>query len=175
MARRADRLQHYPKRLERPFRSIRTSITEAGQAPTSAVSAVARPLWTISSATPGQRCPAFQARAGFPGFPSLKVSSLVVERQYRVWQNCLLQMLRNTSRRNRDRARYHHGRALLAWAILMPPAFLWLGVILEQRRRRWAPNWCGCPSSARHILRRAANKAFIGIVLAGAATLRPRK
>jgi hypothetical protein len=26
--------------------------------------------------------------------------------------------------------------ALLAWAILAPPAFLWLGVILEQRRRR---------------------------------------
>jgi hypothetical protein len=26
--------------------------------------------------------------------------------------------------------------ALLAWAILAPPAFLWLGVMLEQRRRR---------------------------------------
>jgi hypothetical protein len=26
--------------------------------------------------------------------------------------------------------------ALLAWAILAPPAFLWLGVILEQRRWR---------------------------------------
>jgi hypothetical protein len=25
---------------------------------------------------------------------------------------------------------------LLVWAILTPPAFLWLGVILEQRRRR---------------------------------------
>ncbi len=27
--------------------------------------------------------------------------------------------------------------ALLAWAILAPPAFLWLGVMLEQRR--WRP------------------------------------
>ncbi len=26
--------------------------------------------------------------------------------------------------------------ALMAWAILAPPAFLWLGVILEQRRWR---------------------------------------
>ena len=26
--------------------------------------------------------------------------------------------------------------ALIAWAILTPPAFLWLGVMLEQRRRR---------------------------------------
>jgi hypothetical protein len=26
--------------------------------------------------------------------------------------------------------------ALLAWAILAPPAFLWLGVVLEQRRWR---------------------------------------
>ena len=26
--------------------------------------------------------------------------------------------------------------ALLAWAILAPPAFLWLGVMLEQRRWR---------------------------------------
>lgn len=26
--------------------------------------------------------------------------------------------------------------ALLTWAVLAPPAFLWLGVLLEQRRRR---------------------------------------
>jgi len=58
-----------------------------------------------------------------------------VERQYRVWQHRLLQMPRVPAGGTVTASNIIMV-ALLAWAILAPPAFLWLGVILEQRRSR---------------------------------------
>ena len=70
-----------------------------------------------------------------PNHRLLERFELFVERQYRVWQHRLLQMPRIPAG-GVVTAGHIIMIVLLVWAILTPPAFLWLGVILERRKTR---------------------------------------
>jgi hypothetical protein len=69
-------------------------------------------------------------------FRRATAASLRVERQYPVWQHRLLTNAANTSVGGTVTGHDIIMVALLAFAVLAPPAFLWLGVMLERRRRR---------------------------------------
>jgi hypothetical protein len=70
-----------------------------------------------------------------PNHRLLERFELFVERQYRIWQHRLLQMPRTPSG-GVVTAEDIVLIVLLVFAIAAPPAFLWLGVILERRKTR---------------------------------------